>query len=162
MIIAVGHLDRKEKGRIGLSIGRGLKVVSVSFVFGIPVGGSDLDVSFLDFFTVCEINGIVEGCSALRDFGNDLYEVRSLVVNPDMKGKGIGRRMIDFQMRKFAGTDRVVRIFALTYQIEFFRKMGFNEVSKELFPEKIWSDCIKCSKREKCDEIAVLYEIKPE
>ena len=121
------------------------------------------DVTFyLKNFTVCEIDGAVQGCSALRDFGNDLYEVRSLVVAPDKKGMGIGRKMIEFQMKKFADFDRVVRIFALTYQVEFFRKMGFHIVDKELFPEKIWSDCVKCAKRDHCDEIAVLYEIKPE
>ena len=75
---------------------------------------------------------------------------------------GIGRKMIEFQFGKFNGTDKNIRIFALTYQIEFFRKMGFREVEKELFPEKIWSDCVKCAKREHCDEIAVLYEIQPE
>ena len=129
----------------------------------IVLARDEADITYyLKNFTVCEINGIVEGCSALRDFGNDLYEVRSLVVNPDKKGMGIGRRMIEFQFSKFKGTEKNVRIFALTYQIEFFRKMGFSEVEKELFPEKIWSDCVKCAKREHCDEIAVLYEIKPE
>lgn len=129
----------------------------------IVLARDEADVTFyLKNFTVCEIDGVVEGCSALRDFGNELYEVRSLVVNPDKKGMGIGRRMIEFQFSKFKGTEKNVRIFALTYQIEFFRKMGFSEVEKELFPEKIWSDCVKCAKREHCDEIAVLYEIKPE
>ena len=129
----------------------------------IVLARDEADVTFyLKNFTVCEIDGVVEGCSALRDFGNELYEVRSLVVNPDKKGMGIGRRMIEFQFSKFIGTEKNVRIFALTYQIEFFRKMGFSEVEKELFPEKIWSDCVKCAKREHCDEIAVLYEIKPE
>lgn len=128
----------------------------------IVLARDEADVTFyLKNFTVCEIDGIVEGCAALRDFGNDLYEVRSLVVAPDKKGMGIGRKMIEFQMSRFSGSDRNVRIFALTYQLAFFQKMGFIEVEKELFPEKIWSDCVKCSKRENCDEIAVLYEIKP-
>ncbi len=121
------------------------------------------DVTFyLKNFTVCEINGIVEGCSALRDFGNDLYEVRSLVVNPDKKGQGIGRKMIEFQLGTFKNTQKTIRVFALTYQTEFFKKLGFDIVEKELFPEKIWSDCVKCAKRECCDEIAVLHEIQPE
>ena len=128
----------------------------------IVLARDEADVTFyLKNFTVCEIDGTVQGCSALRDFGNNLYEVRSLVVAPDMKGRGIGRKMIEYQLSVFADTDTAIRIFALTYQVEFFRKMGFNIVEKELFPEKIWSDCVKCAKREKCDEIAVLYEIKP-
>ena len=129
----------------------------------IVLARDEADITYyLKNFTVCEIDGTVEGCSALRDFGNDLYEVRSLVVSPDKKGMGIGRKMIEFQFRKFAGSNADIRIFALTYQVGFFKKMGFSVVEKELFPEKIWSDCAKCAKREKCDEIAVLYEIKPE
>lgn len=137
-----------------------LKIYSVQHIV---LARDEADVTFyLKNFTVCEIDGAVEGCSALRDFGNELYEVRSLVVSPDKKGMGIGRRMIDFQMKKFADTGVPVRVFALTYQVEFFNKMGFREVEKELFPEKIWSDCVKCAKRDKCDEIAVLYEIQPQ
>ena len=128
----------------------------------IVLARDEKDVTFyLKNFTVCEINGIVEGCAALRDFGNDLYEVRSLVVAPDKKGMGIGRKMIEFQLDSFRNAKSDIRIFALTYQVEFFKKLNFNVVEKELFPEKIWSDCVKCTKRECCDEIAVLREIQP-
>ena len=120
------------------------------------------DVTFyLKNFTVCEIDGVVEGCSALRNFGNELYEVRSLVVAPDKIGMGIGRKLIEFQLSVFENITCPVRVFALTYKDEFFKKLGFREVSKELFPEKIWSDCVKCAKKDRCDEIAVLREIQP-
>ena len=51
------------------------------------------------------------------------------------------------------------RVFALTYQEKFFRHLGFRIVDKSLFPEKIWSDCAVCPKKDRCDEIAVLMEI---
>lgn len=153
--IIVRHAELKDVQRI-------CELLKIYSEQHIVLARDEADVTFyLKNFTVCEIDGVVQGCAALRDFGNDLYEVRSLVVAPDLKGQGIGRKMIEYQLKVFADTVKTVRIFALTYQVEFFRKMGFEIVEKELFPEKIWSDCVKCSKREKCDEIAVLYEINP-
>jgi amino-acid N-acetyltransferase len=153
--IIVRHAELKDVQRI-------CELLKIYSEQHIVLARDEADVTFyLKNFTVCEIDGVVQGCAALRDFGNELYEVRSLVVAPDMKGRGIGRKMIEYQLKVFADTVKTVRIFALTYQVEFFRRMGFNVVEKELFPEKIWSDCVKCAKREKCDEIAVLYEIQP-
>lgn len=151
----VRHAELKDVSRI-------CELLKIYSEQHIVLARDEEDITFyLKNFTVCEIDGRVEGCAALRNFGNGLYEVRSLVVAPDRKGMGIGRKMIDFQLKNFENTAETVRIFALTYQVEFFRKMGFEIVDKELFPEKIWSDCVKCSKRDKCDEIAVLHEIRP-
>lgn len=35
-------------------------------------------------------------------------------------------------------------------------KNGFTVVEKDIFPEKVWTDCIHCPKQHACDEIAVL------
>ena len=48
------------------------------------------------------------------------------------------------------------RLFTLTTTPAFFRTIGFREVPKEEFPEKIWSDCSKCPKFNCCDETALL------
>jgi amino-acid N-acetyltransferase len=45
---------------------------------------------------------------------------------------------------------------ALTYEEAFFKKLGFDVVSKDSLPLKVWSDCVRCPKREGCDEIAVV------
>ena len=54
---------------------------------------------------------------------------------------------------------RPARVFALTYRANFFCRLGFRIVSKELFPQKIWSDCSVCPKKDRCDETAVLMEL---
>ena len=51
------------------------------------------------------------------------------------------------------------RLFALTLRPDFFSSLGFEEVPKSLFPEKIWSDCSKCAKRSRCDETAMLLKV---
>ncbi|MBR7131393.1 MAG: N-acetyltransferase [Lentisphaeria bacterium] len=115
------------------------------------------DISlFISNFTVAEYEGEVCGCVAVRDFGKDLLEVRSLVVSPELQGKGVGKAMINMIISKLEAKRNNWRLFALTLRPEFFRTLGFAEVDKAMFPEKIWSDCTKCSKRDCCDEIAML------
>lgn len=113
---------------------------------------------FIGNFVVAEYEGKVCGCAAVRDFGNDLLEIRSLVVAPEMQGKGVGKAIIRMIVEKLRCKRAQWRLFALTLRPDFFRSLGFKEVEKELFPEKIWSDCSKCSKRDCCDEIALLLE----
>ena len=45
---------------------------------------------------------------------------------------------------------------SLTYEQGFFEKLGFEVVNKDQLPLKVWSDCVRCPKRDGCDEIAML------
>ncbi len=126
---------------------------------GIVLQRSKEDIGlFLKNFRVAASGGNIVGCAAVRDFGNDLLEVRSLVIHPDFQKQGIGGKIIrsiicDLQKHRASW-----RLFALTLRPDFFCAQGFREVPKALFPEKIWSDCAKCAKRHCCDEIAVLLD----
>lgn len=110
-----------------------------------------------DFFVV-ELNGVIVACGALEIFTENLGEVRSLVVDDNVKGKGMGRllvaRIID-ETRALG----LKRLMALTYVPEFFHRLGFKAVNKDMLPEKVWGICIKCYKYNNCDEIAVLLEL---
>jgi len=110
----------------------------------------------LSSFFVVEEEGVLRGCSAIRDFGNDLLEIRSLVIDPQHQGRGIGRELINAIVRTVASERPTWRLFTLTGQPEFFGKLGFSIVSREMFPEKIWSDCRNCPKNTCCDEIALM------
>lgn len=126
---------------------------------GIVLARSKDDITFfLRNFIVAELNGKICGCVAVRDFGNDLLEVRSLVVAPGLQGKGIGKAMVNAIKNKLGINRTYWRLFALTLRPDFFSSLGFKEVPKSLFPEKIWSDCSKCAKRDRCDETAMLLE----
>jgi len=50
-------------------------------------------------------------------------------------------------------------IMSLTYEQRFFEKLGFVVVNKDTLPLKVWSDCVKCPKRDGCDEIAMVREL---
>lgn len=112
----------------------------------------------LDTFVVAEEQGKLIGCGSLCRLGSDLVEIRSLGITDGYKGKGIGRRLVQ-ALEKDAKEQGIPKIMALTYQVIFFEKIGYTVVEKEIFPEKVWKDCVNCKKQLCCDEIAVLKRL---
>lgn len=126
---------------------------------GIVLRRSEDDIRFyLGNFLVAERGGLIRGCAAVRDFGGNLYEVRSVVVAPEDQGKGVGRAMIEAIVAGMRLRSGRWRLFTLTGQPEFFMRLGFHIVDRRQFPEKIWSDCANCPKNECCDEVALMIE----
>ena len=123
----------------------------------LPRSKKDIE-KYLENFVVALWDGNLCGCCAVRDFDNDLLEVRSLVVMPGLEGKGIGRALVEAVISGLKLTREHFCLFALTYQAIFFQKLGFHLVVKEMFPQKIWSDCINCPKKDNCDELAVVFQ----
>lgn len=97
----------------------------------------------------------VVGVAGLHVLGRDLAEVRSLVVDPDYQQKGIGRMLVNHIIMESPKLG-VERLISLTYQVEFFEKIGFHIVIREDLPEKVWTDCVNCQKINNCDEIAMV------
>ena len=123
----------------------------------LPRSKKDIE-EYLGNFVVALWDGNLCGCCAVRDFDNDLLEVRSLVVIPGLEGKGIGRAMVEAVIAGLKLTREHFCLFALTYQAMFFQRLGFHLVVKEMFPQKIWSDCVNCPKKDNCDELAVVFQ----
>lgn len=124
----------------------------------LPRTMSELYRHLRDFFVI-EIHGKVAAIGALEIFTEDLGEVRSLVVAEEHERRGLGRLMVQ---RIVAEARRIGlrRLMALTYVPTFFHKLGFKTVPMETLPEKVWGVCIKCYKYNKCDETAVLLELR--
>ncbi|WP_036709918.1 N-acetyltransferase [Paenibacillus pinihumi] len=110
---------------------------------------------FIDTFVVAELNGQIVGCGSLFQLGSDLVEIRSLGITEGHKGMGIGSKLMS-KLVEEAKAQQLFKVMALTYEVEFFKKNGFHVVEKEIFPEKVWTDCVHCPKQDRCDEIAVL------
>jgi amino-acid N-acetyltransferase len=106
-------------------------------------------------FGVYEVDGEVVGCVALTIIWADLAEVRSLAVDDEHRGMRIGTKLIEWTVEE-ARRLGIRRLMALTYELRFFEKLGFESVAKESLPLKVWSDCVRCPKRDGCDEIAVV------
>ena len=108
-----------------------------------------------DFAVYVDESGRVVGCAAVTIIWADLAEVRSLAVDETARGRGIGRALVEWCVEE-ARRLGIRKLMSLTYEQRFFEKLGFDVVAKESLPLKVWSDCVRCPKRDGCDEIAMV------
>ena len=78
-------------------------------------------------FVVAELAGRVVGCGALHVLWSDLGEVRTLAVDPDHLGHGVGSAVLG-HLIDTARELGLSRLFALTFQVDFFARHGFVEI----------------------------------
>lgn len=124
----------------------------------LPRSLSELYDHLRDFFVFVQNRKIV-GICALHVCWDDLAEIRSLAVQEKDQKKGIGAKLVKACLEESKQLG-VKKVFALTYQPHFFKRMGFKEVDKNILPHKIWTDCLKCVKFPDCDEVALLKELE--
>jgi len=112
-------------------------------------------------FTVVTLDGRLLGCGALHFYSPTIGEIRSLAVREDAKTHGVGRRLIAALCAE-GELYELDALFAFTYVVDFFGKVGFTVVERGLLPLKAWKDCVRCAKFQACDEIAVLRILRPD
>jgi amino-acid N-acetyltransferase len=100
----------------------------------------------------------IMGTCSMHICWEDLAEIRSLAVRPSCQRRGIGRKLVEACISE-AVTLGLYRVLVLTYQVQFFAKLGFSVVDKGELPHKIWADCLKCVKFPECDETAMVLEL---
>jgi amino-acid N-acetyltransferase len=101
----------------------------------------------------------VVACGALHVMWEDLAEVRTLAVDPLLKGQGVGHRVL----RKLLQTARwlgVRRIFCLTFEVEFFTRHGFTEIGDAPVDGDVYSELLR-SADEGVAEFLGLERVKP-
>jgi amino-acid N-acetyltransferase len=124
----------------------------------LPRSLSEIYENLRDYFVYIEAGGEVIGSAAIHIMWEDLAEVRSLAVRDGHMRKGVGTQLVEACISE-AIVLGIARIFALTYKPEFFEKLGFVRVDKSELPQKIWTDCLKCSKFPDCDEVALVSDL---
>ena len=125
----------------------------------LPRSLNELYESIRDF-VVYEGSGGIAGVCALHISWDGLAEVRSLAVKENESGKGIGSGLVKecLSEARMLGAEKV---FVLTYQEGFFKRLGFLPVEKKELPHKVWTDCLNCVKFPDCDETALLLVLSP-
>jgi N-acetylglutamate synthase-like GNAT family acetyltransferase len=103
----------------------------------------------------------VVGCLSLEKYGAELAEIRSVAVNPETRGCGIGASLVAFALEE-ARQSGIARVFAVTHAPQFFERQGFVASSRKLLTEKIERDCCTCAKRRSCKLVAVIAIVLPE
>lgn len=123
----------------------------------LPRSLADIYENLRDYFVFLGEDGELVGSAAIHIMWEDLAEVRSLAVREGKMRRGVGTQLVESCISEaiMLGIDRV---FALTYKPEFFEKLGFHTVDKAELPQKIWTDCLKCSKFPDCDEVALVAD----
>lgn len=106
-------------------------------------------------FFVAVVDGKVAGCASLAILDRELAEIRSLVVSQSVTRLGVGKLLVE-QIIKETKRLEINKLISLTYQVEFFKKCGFEVTVKDNMPQKVWKDCIHCPKLHNCDEIAMI------
>lgn len=79
-------------------------------------------------FVVAELDGEVVGFGALHVMWQDLAEVRTLAVDVNNKRRGLGAAMLN-ELLERAKNLGVHRVFCLTFEVDFFQRHGFAEIS---------------------------------
>jgi len=100
------------------------------------------------------------GYTALHIRSRRLAEIRSLIVDEAYRGQSVGQRMVEFTLDEAKNIGVEEDVLVLTYLPQFFLKLNFKEIDKEVIPEhKIWADCIKCIHFPICNEVALVYKL---
>jgi len=123
----------------------------------LPRSLSEIYENLRDYFVFEEDGGELVGSAAIHIMWEDLAEVRSLAVREGKMRRGVGTQLVESCISE-AIMLGIGRVFALTYKPEFFERLGFHVVDKAELPQKIWSDCLKCSKFPDCDEVALVAD----
>lgn len=110
-------------------------------------------------FLVADLDGRIVGCGALHVMWEHLAEVRTLAVAPEVKGRGVGHRLLVSLMDR-AREYRLTRLFCLTFEVEFFTGHGFREAAGEVVDREVYSELL-LSKDDGVAEFLDLARVKP-
>jgi amino-acid N-acetyltransferase len=110
-------------------------------------------------FLVAERDGVVVGCGALHVMWEDLAEVRTVAVDPDLAGQGIGSLLLSSLMER-ARLVGVKKVFCLTFAVPFFERHGFTEIDDSPVDHDVYEQLLQ-SYDEGVAEFLGLERVKP-
>lgn len=110
-------------------------------------------------FVVADVGGAVRGCGALHVLWEDLAEVRTLAVDPELRGQGVGHRLLGALLER-ARALGVRRVFCLTFETEFFARHGFVELDGAPVTSAVYDELLR-SYDEGVAEFLGLEHVKP-
>jgi amino-acid N-acetyltransferase len=101
----------------------------------------------------------VVGCGALHVLWEDLAEVRTLAVDPALKGRGIGHLVLEHLLQT-ARELGVRRVFCLTFEVGFFAGHGFVAIDGSPVAPDVFEELLR-SYDEGVAEFLELERVKP-
>jgi amino-acid N-acetyltransferase len=115
--------------------------------------------SVQEFWVAAGDNGEIVGCGAIHVMWEDLAEIRTVAVDPSVRGRKIGHRIVT-ELLATAASLGVSRVFCLTFETEFFGAFGFREIDGAPVPAKVYEELLR-SYDEGVAEFLDLERVKP-
>ncbi|MFE4082052.1 amino-acid N-acetyltransferase [Paenarthrobacter sp. YIM B13468] len=105
-------------------------------------------------------NGDVIGCGALHVMWEDLAEIRTLAAADTWRGRGVGHVLVEDLLEK-AKELGVSRVFCLTFEVDFFKRHGFEVMEDQSAVDpQVYSELLR-SHDEGVAEFLDLARVKP-
>lgn len=97
-----------------------------------------------EFMVVEDQSGKLLAAGALHIMWEDLAEVRSIVVSAEARGQGVGFALVQALLHR-AEELSIKRVFCLTFEVGFFAKLGFEEISDVPVDEATFAEMVRSS-----------------
>ncbi|MBU8865362.1 amino-acid N-acetyltransferase [Paenarthrobacter aromaticivorans] len=105
-------------------------------------------------------DGDVIGCGALHVMWEDLAEIRTLAAADAWRGRGVGHVLVEDLLEK-AKELGVSRVFCLTFEVDFFKRHGFDVMEDQSAVDpQVYSELLR-SHDEGVAEFLDLARVKP-
>jgi amino-acid N-acetyltransferase len=98
------------------------------------------------------------GCAELAPLSQHVAEVRSLVVDAEARGSGVGAMLVG-ELRQRARRGGFEKLSAFTHKPGYFIRMGFSIVPHLWLLEKMFTDCVKCPMFRRCGQYAMVVSL---
>lgn len=95
-----------------------------------------------EFLVVEDHSGKLLAAGALHIMWEDLAEVRSIVVSTETRGQGVGLALVKALLAR-AEELGIKRVFCLTFEVGFFAKLGFEEISDVPVDEATFAEMVR-------------------
>lgn len=101
----------------------------------------------------------VVGTGALHVMWADLAETRTVVVDPTVRGRGVGRLIVVTLMDR-ARSLGLHRLFCLTFETDFFSRFGFSVIEGQAVEPDVYEQMLR-SHDDGVAEFLDLAQVKP-
>ena len=110
------------------------------------------------FLVAADAAGVV-ACAELTELSPRVAEVRSLVVSGSHRGHGVGTQLLA-EILATARAQGYPILCAFTHDPRLFVRLGFSIVPHHWVPEKVSTDCHACIWFRRCQQYAVVLDLK--
>lgn len=102
----------------------------------------ELYESVQEFLVAEDENSKVVGCGAIHVMWEDLGEVRTLAVDQNHQGQGIGKTILNHLLERGRELG-LKRIFCLTFEVDFFAANGFKPITDTPVAPEVYAELVR-------------------